>query len=209
MLPRLPPLPVEVPVPRFVDPAPFAGYRLLPGTPASIAARVDLEGVAATLGACLRQLHDLRLDGVDGTPPRVGKTVRSLAMTRFPARYRALAESLEAPPPAEPRWIHGDLYPRHLLVDDAGALTGILDWGDVQLGDVALDLSVVLGWLPPPARPAFFDVYGPIDDATQVRARFLALYYGVVLADAAEQLGAPDLARLSAIYLGHATGDTE
>ena len=31
--------------------------------------------------------------------------------------------------------IHGDLHPGHTLVDNAGRITGILDWTDAEVGD--------------------------------------------------------------------------
>lgn len=208
VLPGLPALPVEVPRPRYVDPSPFAGYRRLSGTPASLA-EGSLDAVAPALGRALRALHGVALSA-DGTPPRTGKTDRGLALRRIPAPLRALAERLaDAPPAAEARWVHGDLYPRHLLLDDAGELTGIIDWGDVHRGDVAVDLSIAFGWLPPGPRARFFDAYGAIDAATARRARFVALYYGVVLAEVAETLQAPDLARLAHTYRAHVLAEGE
>jgi aminoglycoside phosphotransferase (APT) family kinase protein len=59
----------------------------------------------------------------------------------------------------------------------------VIDWGDAHLGDRALDLSIAFSFLPPAARPAFRAAYGPIDDATWDRARFRALFYGVVLVE--------------------------
>ncbi|MEV0704694.1 macrolide 2'-phosphotransferase [Saccharopolyspora sp. NPDC050389] len=37
------------------------------------------------------------------------------------------------------RLVHADLHPGHLLVDDSGMLTGILDWTDAAVDDPALD----------------------------------------------------------------------
>jgi len=206
VLPRLPDIGVPVPRPRFVDPAPFAGYRLLEGTPASQAAAVDRVRVARRLGEVLRRLHSATIEGLDAPPPKIGKTDPSIALPRIPARYRALAESLLVEDAPRARWVHGDLYPRHLLLDDAGDLAGIIDWGDVHQGDPAVDLSLVHGWLDADARAAFEDAYGPIDERTATRARFVALYYGVVLAPLAESLRAPDLAALSAEYLSRVAG---
>ena len=40
--------------------------------------------------------------------------------------------------------LHGDLKPAHVLHDAArGQITGVLDWGDVSLGDPDLDLAVI------------------------------------------------------------------
>ncbi len=50
----------------------------------------------------------------------------------------------------EPKLVHADLGPDHLLVRD-GRLVGVIDWGDVRVGDPALDYSWLLngpftGW---------------------------------------------------------------
>ena len=38
---------------------------------------------------------------------------------------------------------HGDLQAEHVLVDDDGAITGVIDWGDAGLGDPLYDLAVL------------------------------------------------------------------
>lgn len=77
---------------------------------------------------------------------------------------------------------HGDLHFRHLLVGDAGTLSGIIDWGDVCLGSPAIDLQVFWSFLPPSARPAFVRAYGPIGQENLLRARVLAFNLNAVLA---------------------------
>ena len=61
-----------------------------------------------------------------------------LASTDLPALERAL----DVPSRADfaPVFVHGDLYSRHLLVDDAGRPCGVIDWGDCHVGDPAVDL---------------------------------------------------------------------
>jgi aminoglycoside phosphotransferase (APT) family kinase protein len=44
----------------------------------------------------------------------------------------------------EPALIHADLGPEHLLCDDSGRLVGVIDWGDVAVGDPALDYAWLL-----------------------------------------------------------------
>ena len=41
--------------------------------------------------------------------------------------------------------VHGDLHPGHMLLDDDGHLTGILDWTDAQVTDPLVDLAMFLG----------------------------------------------------------------
>jgi hypothetical protein len=153
----------------------------------------------APLGRTLRALHSL-------TPPadapgdalgradlasRVGKLRERLArIARLErlgaARARALRDTLSDLADTRawsggPRWVHGDLYERHLLVDRRGALCGVIDWGDLHAGDPAMDLMIAWTFLPPPARPAFRDAYGPIDGASWRRARFRALQFAIAL----------------------------
>jgi aminoglycoside phosphotransferase (APT) family kinase protein len=85
----------------------------------------------------------------------------------------------------DPVLVHGDLSARHLYVErEAGpgrracvALTGIIDWGDVHLGDRAVDLSVAIALFPAVARSRFTDAYGSISAGTWARARFRAIQH--------------------------------
>ena len=92
--------------------------------------------------------------------------------------------------------MHGDLYARHLIVDAHHTVTGVLDWGDVHLGDPAIDLTLAFTFLPPEARDAFRAAYGPIDDATWDRARFRAFHYGAALLQYGRSEGDTDIARV-------------
>ncbi len=90
-----------------------------------------------------------------------------------------------------PVWVHGDLHPANLLVAD-GRLSGVIDFGDITVGDPAYDLAVAWMWLPAAVRPAFRAVagVGADDAATWARARGWALALGVTLvADAGRRAG--------------------
>jgi aminoglycoside phosphotransferase (APT) family kinase protein len=103
---------------------------------------------------------------------------------------KRIAWLAETPPLAGPTcWVHGDLYARHVLVDEHYRFSGVIDWGDVHLGDPALDLSIAFSFLPARARAAFRAAYGMIDDATWDRARFRALHYGAVLTPYGADIG--------------------
>jgi aminoglycoside phosphotransferase (APT) family kinase protein len=41
--------------------------------------------------------------------------------------------------------VHGDLHAGHLLLDDDGRLTGILDWTEAHLGDPSVDFALFFG----------------------------------------------------------------
>lgn len=40
-------------------------------------------------------------------------------------------------------YVHGDLYSRHLIFKDTKDLAGIIDWGDVHIGNPGYDLSII------------------------------------------------------------------
>jgi aminoglycoside phosphotransferase (APT) family kinase protein len=72
------------------------------------------------------------------------------------ARLEALVVSYM--PPGVSCWVHGDLYACHLVLNPAGGLAGVIDWGDVHIGDPAPDLSIAWSFLPAAARRMFRDV---------------------------------------------------
>jgi aminoglycoside phosphotransferase (APT) family kinase protein len=74
---------------------------------------------------------------------------------------------------ATPRWYHGDLAAENLLVRD-GALSAVLDFGGLSVGDPTVDLVVAWEVLDPPARELFRKRVG-VDDATWLRGRAWAL----------------------------------
>jgi aminoglycoside phosphotransferase (APT) family kinase protein len=100
--------------------------------------------------------------------------------------------------------VHGDLYARHLIVDEAAVLTGVFDWGDVHVGDPALDLSIAFSFLPPAARCVFRQAYGDIDEATWERARFRALHYGTILVEYGANSADPAIKALGEYALRYA-----
>jgi aminoglycoside phosphotransferase (APT) family kinase protein len=102
--------------------------------------------------------------------------------------------------------VHGDFYARHVLYH-GGRLTGVIDWGDVHIGDPAVDLAIAFSFLPPAARKIFRQVYGEIDDATWKRARFRALHYGAVLFEYGASTGDEAIRAAGAFALKYAPRD--
>jgi len=213
ILPLLAPhLPLPIPVPTFVGapadgyPYPFAGYPRLPGTTACLPVWSEEERArnAVPLARFLAALH--RIPVSDETRAWAPGKEAGRPMSPLRDRLRALAPALGgievegladradrlAVTPAwagPPCWVHGDLYPRHLLVDDQRRLCGVIDWGDAHLGHPAIDLMVAFCFLPPTARGAFRSDYGPIDAATWDRAQCHALHYGVSLIEWGTDIG--------------------
>lgn len=230
LLPRLAPLlPVSIPVPVWVGqpegdyPYPFAGYARLPGTTACAVAWSEAERArtAPVLGGFLAALHGVPVTDEDvargpgdtmgraDLPRRAPLLLERLAEldgvlpeSEVAAVREMVARRVDTPAWAQrPCWVHGDLYPRHLLVDAAHRVTGVLDWGDVHLGDPAVDLMLAWTFLPPEARPAFREAYGPIDADTWARAHFRALFYGVTLLGYGRSTGDDAIAEVGRVAL--------
>lgn len=193
-------LPVAVPAPVRIGragcgyPWPWSVVRWIDGESADLA--LPNNSGVARLGACLRALHRPgprdgpadpyrgvplaeRSDALDARIARVSESTNRLT-PRVLAAWRAAVDA----PLAETRaWIHGDLHPRNLITS-RGELRGVIDWGDVTIGDPASDLAGIwmLG-MDAAARSLAWQAYGELDDATLARARGWAVYFGVTLVD--------------------------
>lgn len=199
------------------DPWPFTGARLIAGRELAGSGLPDAarEPVAAAVGAFLRVLHapatreavpadaDLPLDPLHRGWPRarlssVQDTLRRLGEAEVWAGDQAvdelLAEAAQLPAPAgAPVLVHGDLHVRHVLVDEAGAATGVIDWGDLCLADPAVDLGFAYAAFSGVARAALLAAYGYVGPDRELRARALAVRLSALLADYAARDGRPAL----------------
>jgi aminoglycoside phosphotransferase (APT) family kinase protein len=141
-------LPVDVPSFEHVSRKPmFVGYRMIRGRPL---VNEDAEGVRAFLAAL--HAHDgsglplERHDWVEAYRQQCAEFERLV----FPvvdadqrARAKRLFGDVETLVGLELALIHADLGPEHLLVRD-DRLAGVIDWGDMRLGDPALDYAWLL-----------------------------------------------------------------
>lgn len=196
----------------------FGGYRMIPGRTAcranlTPAQRIDL---AEPIAKFLRALHNLDINFASAN----GAGPDPLGRFDFPRRINQAREQLDymrehqlfdkvdallaivdsTPTDFRPRadvLVHGDLYARHLVVDDARKLTGIIDWGDVHLGDPSVDLAIALRLLPPSARAIFQRHYGDVSDLTWRMARFHAIRHNACIVPYAHQTNDTDLLRES------------
>jgi len=75
--------------------------------------------------------------------------------------------------------VHGDFYSRHILVDDASRMCGVIDFGDLHLDHPAVDLSSLWTVLPLRAHDEFFAIYGHVDARALAVARLRALTSGL------------------------------
>ena len=71
----------------------------------------------------------------------------------------------------------------------------MIDWGDMCRSDPAIDLMLVWSLLPPAGRERFVAEYGPVDEASRLRARVLALFLGATLATYARDMRHASLER--------------
>lgn len=200
-LPQLSPqLPLPIPVPRRVG-RPGCGFpwswsitSWFPGQSALHAPPEDFSAAAVALGQFLRALH--RPAPVEA-PHNPWRSVALAARTSVLHRHLQQADGLvdrtgvlqlwervlSAPPwSGPPLWIHGDLHPGNLLVNQ-GRLSAVIDFGDLAAGDPATDLSVIWMLLPPSTRPLLRasarGEFNPVDDHTLMRARGWALALGL------------------------------
>jgi aminoglycoside phosphotransferase (APT) family kinase protein len=219
VLGRLGPLlPLPIPVPALVGrPSeayrwPFYGARFLPGRELADAALDDefRTALARPLAEFLRALHRIELDvelPVDQMQradmrrrvPRMIERleeVERLGLWDVPGTVREVAAAAELlDPPVPTAIVHGDLHLRHLLVGEAGEPTAVIDWIDVCRGDPSIDLPLFWSVLPPNARGAFLEVYGPLTDEQLLRGRVLALFLCGTLAVYAHSEGMEALER--------------
>jgi aminoglycoside phosphotransferase (APT) family kinase protein len=195
---------VPVPVPEFYAPSgdedypwPFMGYVRLPGV---TACQLELDpaqrqDISLELARFLAALHALpinkaRLFGAGLDP--IGRYEFATRMEKASANLFELVElgvlrkemagaleellnqdrHLQAPD--ADTLVHGDLYVRHMLVDN-GRLSAIIDWGDVHIGTPATDLAIVHTFVPPELHSRFFAIYGQVSEQVLGLARFRAI----------------------------------
>ncbi len=157
---KLDTLSVALPIPHYVERSPWGGlYRKIPGDPVTTT-EVKKPAMQAALCNFVTTLHDPK-----NLPARY-RTGRAEA--RWRRRYQILEGQIQESVLAllttkqqrrandhfqdffnqlnmgswEPVLLHGDLSCDHILVD-AGKISGIIDFGDLMVGDPAFDWS---GW---------------------------------------------------------------
>ncbi len=175
------PNPVYAGVPQFDYPWRFAGYETVQG--ASACGRsLTLEQrrmLAEDLAKFLRALHDIDVAALDAPlpPDTIGKL--------DPVRLNLDEEPLNGRHVV----VHGDLYARHLLLDDDNRLCGVIDWGDLHFGHPAVDLSVVHMMVPRRDHALFLDAYGDVDERTWRFARHRARHHANMVLNYSAHIG--------------------
>jgi len=230
LLPQLAPrLPVRISTPTFIGaespdyPWPFAGYPLIAGRIAGSQQLTDDEraALAQPLARFLRALH-----GIDPTPfvalglppDELKRFDHELCLRRTEERIPAIAAAglggdleeltiwLQAHRPSalessKRRIVHGDFYPRHIVLEADARIAGVIDWGDIHLGDPAIDLSIAHLMLPAAAHQTFRNAYGLIDERTWTMARYRATYFSILAMEYGLRENAGDMVEIGSTAL--------
>jgi aminoglycoside phosphotransferase (APT) family kinase protein len=204
---------IPIPVPVFLGkhcdayPWPFTGYLSVPGVTPDRLTEEQRIAAAIPLARFLRTLHQVPIEkakdcdvpfdelnrlNIETRKDRLEENVKKLINDGLIQDNLAIMEYLEELKTVEPSsnlaLVHGDLHFRNVVVDKNGMISGIIDWGDVHLGDPAVDLSFVYSFLPPDGRKKFFNTYGQVEETTKYLARFKAVYTSVTLVRYAHDL---------------------
>jgi aminoglycoside phosphotransferase (APT) family kinase protein len=192
------PLPIPVPVghgePSRQYPSPWTVCRWLPGTDAVAPGPADLDETARRLAAFVLALR--AVDTADGPAPGPHNFWRGVALSERDEQTRAALVQCEglidtdaaaqrwerdlaaAVHSGDPVWVHGDLTPANLLLEN-GRLTAVIDWGGLGVGDPAADLLPAWNLFTGASRRTFRAAVGA-DDDQWARARGLALSVALV-----------------------------
>ena len=218
-----PQLPLAVPVPVRKG-APGDGYPWhwtvcpwLTGRIAALTPVADPSQVAISLARFIRALQAIDPAGgpvgqfrggpLAGRDP-VSRADAEALRDRFDMRLVLAAWDSAVAVPAwtgRPVWMHGDLHPANLLIGD-GALTGVIDFGLLGVGDPACDLMVAWTYLSADARQVFRSALA-VDDLTWARGRGWALELG--LRAAAHAADNPVLGRIGWRTIAEVLADPE
>lgn len=192
-------LPVAVPAPLAKGapacgfPRPWSVYRWRRGVPAHVAAIPRPERFAVDLAEFLLALQ--RIDPSGGPPPGEHNFFRGAPLAVYDGQTRTAIEELRgeidgraatelwraalaSTRHAGSVWVHGDVTPSNLLVED-GRLGAVIDFGCCAVGDPACDLTIAWTFFTGGSRAAFHDALAA-DDGTWARSRGWTLWKGLV-----------------------------
>jgi aminoglycoside phosphotransferase (APT) family kinase protein len=194
---RLPlpiPAPVRVGVPGRAYPWPWSVCPWFGGEVAAESTLNDAHREAERLGSFVAAMHvpapsDAPTNPYRGFPvaeltERVAANVAVLGHERGGDVLGRWSDLVEAPPwGGPPLWIHGDLHTANLLVD-GGAISAVIDFGDITAADPAVDLAIAWMLFGSAERAVFRSSAGsgefPVDQAMWARAEAWALHFAVL-----------------------------
>lgn len=201
-------LPLPIPIPKWKGsptvhfPWPFIGYRLIPGFTACYAnlledKRATLAEPIAKFLALLHATPKSEFSECHIPEDNQSRINGSLLTTKIEKNFDELSllglledrKKLELivqrlqnfKAPTNSFLVHGDFYVRHLLIDQKHDLVGVIDWGDINWGDPAIDLAIAHSFLPVEAHKSFIKAYGGISEETWTLAKLRAIYSNTLL----------------------------
>jgi aminoglycoside phosphotransferase (APT) family kinase protein len=194
-LPLAIPIPIAMGKPGEDYPWAWSIYRWLEGSTAASANIDDLSEIAKGLATFLNALHNI--DTVDGPPPGLHSFHRGGLLETYDHETRhaidflrdkidtqtAVAlweEALKTTWTKSPVWVHGDISPGNLLVNN-GKLSAVIDFGQLTVGDPACDLAIAWTFFKGKSRKVFKTLL-PLDAATWARGRAWTLWKALMTA---------------------------
>ncbi|WP_340646430.1 aminoglycoside phosphotransferase family protein [Phenylobacterium sp.] len=197
LAPHLPlpiPTPLGLGLPGEGFPAPWSVFGWIEGETAALDRIGDLPQFARDLAGFLTALQ--AIDVTDGPVAGQHNFFRGGALATYDDQTRqaitALGDSIDgavalaiweqalaADWTNPPVWLHGDVAAGNLLVKD-GALSAVIDFGILGVGDPACDLAIAWTLLHGEARAAFREAL-PLDAATWARARGWTIWKALII----------------------------
>lgn len=202
LLPALAPfLPLKIPIPVATGkpasgyPWKWSIYEWIAGETAALDSIADLKDFAVALAQFLIALQ--AIDPARGPPPGPDNFYRGGSLHIYDAETRQaielLGDDIETDSAVRawdmglqtgwnqaPVWVHGDVSPGNLLIQD-GRLTAVIDFGLLAVGDPACDLAIAWTLFDGRTRVAFRNAL-PLDDSTWARGRAWALWKALIVA---------------------------
>lgn len=201
-LPRLSPhlpLPIPIPIalgqPGYGYPFKWSIYHWLEGDSISFSINLDLVDIAEKLASFLKALHKIvTTDGplagkqnfYRGGPLAIYDHETKLSMQSLNNKIDISActaiwnTSLESSWDLPPLWVHGDISSGNLLVKE-GKLCGVIDFGQLCIGDPACDLAISWTLFHGKSREVFQKGIN-FDQRTWERARGWTLWKALITA---------------------------
>lgn len=195
LLPLAIPRPVGLGEPTHGYPWRWAIREWIEGDTAAQGRPNALSQFAEGIGRFLDALH--RIDSRDAPPPGPDNFFRGGPLATYDGEARramqaldgridmsaatqAWEEALSTEWRGKPVWVHGDMSAGNLLVRD-GELCGVIDFGQMAVGDPACDLAIAWTFLTAETR-AIFRSAARVDDDTWNRGRGWALWKASMVA---------------------------
>lgn len=196
-----PQLPLPIPEPLALGepgcgfPRPWSVNRWIDGQTAEAGTVASLPEFAADLVGFLAALYEVDPSG--GPGPGQHNFFRGGPLAYYDAETRealaaldghidtglaaevweaALASRWDGPPV----WFHGDAQPGNLLLDSAGRLSAVIDFGTSGVGDPACDTTIAWTFFSGESRRVFKERL-PVDEATWTRGRGWAIWKAMIV----------------------------